>query len=114
MPGIAGGNPGSPNELVVRAGGPHAHAVGDKAGYIEHAAGECYEYHYGGGGGWGDPLDRPAERVLGDVLDEYVSIESARRDYGVVLTGDLWELTLAVDAEATARLRAEMRAARRA
>ena len=77
-------------------------------------AGECYEYHYGGGGGWGDPLDRPAERVLGDVLDEYVSIESARRDYGVVLTGDLWELTLAVDIEATAKLRAEMRTARRA
>ena len=65
------------------------HEVGDKAGYIEHAAGECYEYHYGGGGGWGDPLDRPAERVLDDVLDEYVSVEAARRDYGVVLTGDL-------------------------
>src|SRR5581483_3006904 len=112
MPGIAGGKPGSPNRLVVRAGGPHAFEVGDRAGYIEHAAGECYEYHYGGGGGWGDPLDRPPEKVLEDVLDEYVSVEAARRDYGVVLTGDLWELTLAVDHEATARLRAEMRAAR--
>jgi hypothetical protein len=30
----------------------------------------------------------------------------------VVLTGDLWNLTLAVDHEATARLRAERRAAR--
>jgi N-methylhydantoinase B len=88
------------------------HEVGDKAGYIEHAAGEYYEYHYGGGGGWGDPLDRPAERVLGDVLDEYVSVEAARRDYGIVLTGDLWELTLAIDHEATAKLRDEMRAAR--
>ena len=48
--------------------------------------------------------------MLDDVLDEYVSVEAARRDYGVVLTGDLWELTLAVDAAATARLRAEMRA----
>jgi N-methylhydantoinase B len=112
MPGIAGGNPGSANKLVVRAGGPHAHEVGDKAGYIEHAAGECYEYHYGGGGGWGDPLDRPAERVLADVLDEYVSVESARRDYGVVLTGDLWDLTLAVDEAATTELRAAMRVAR--
>jgi N-methylhydantoinase B len=55
---------------------------------------------------------RPPERVLGDVLDEYVSVEGARRDYGVVLTGDLWELTLAVDHDATDRLRAEMRAAR--
>ncbi|HXJ36506.1 MAG TPA: hydantoinase B/oxoprolinase family protein, partial [Candidatus Eisenbacteria bacterium] len=114
MPGIAGGNPGSPNKLVVRAGGPYAHEVGDKAGYIEHAAGEAYEYHYGGGGGWGDPLARPPERVLADVLDEYVSVEAARRDYGVVLTGDLWDLTLAIDHEATAALRAERRAARSA
>jgi N-methylhydantoinase B len=113
MPGIAGGKNGSPNKLMVRAGGPHMHEVGTKAGYIEHAAGESYEYHYGGGGGWGDPLDRPAERVLGDVLDEYVSVESARRDYGVVLTGDLWDLTLEVDVAATERRRAEMRAARR-
>jgi N-methylhydantoinase B len=114
MPGIAGGRPGAPNKLMVRAGGDHMHEVGDKAGYIEHAAGEWYEYHYGGGGGWGDPLARPTDKVLGDVLDEYVSVERARRDYGVVLTGDLWELTLAVDVEATERLRAEMRAQRAA
>jgi len=90
----------------------HAFEVGDKAGYIEHAAGEHYEYHYGGGGGWGDPLRRSPERVLEDVLDEYVSVEGARRDYGVVLTGSLEHLTLAVDHAATARLRAEMGARR--
>jgi len=112
MPGIAGGNPGSPNRLVARAGGAHAFEVGDKAGYIEHAAGERYEYHYGGGGGWGDPLERPPAKVLDDVLDEYVSVEGARRDYGVVLAGSLEELTLAVDHVATERLRAEMRAGR--
>jgi len=110
MPGIAGGKPGSPNRLVVRAGGPEAHDVGETAGYIEHAADECYEYHYGGGGGWGNPLDRPAERVLDDVLDEYVSVEAARRDYGVVLTGSLDDLTIAIDRKATARLRDQMRA----
>lgn len=112
MPGIGGGRPGSPNKLMVRAGGPDVHEVGDTATYIQHAAGECYEYHYGGGGGWGDPLDRPAEQVLSDVLDEYVSIDAAAREYGVVLTGDLWELTLAIDAEATTVRRAAMRAAR--
>jgi len=112
MPGIAGGSPGSPNRLIARAGGAHAFEVGDKAGYIEHAAGESYEYHYGGGGGWGDPLRRAPEKVLDDVLDEYVSIAVARRDYGVVLAGSLEDLTLAVDREATERLRAEMRAGR--
>src|SRR6266566_4058225 len=107
--GSAGGRPGSPNRLIARAGGVHAFEVGDKAGYIEHAAGEWYEYHYGGGGGWGDPLVRPPEKVLEDVLDEYVSVEGARRGYGVVLTGSLEDLTLAVDHAATERLRAEMR-----
>jgi N-methylhydantoinase B len=112
MPGIAGGNPGSPNRLVARAGGTSAFEVGDKAQYIEHAAGEGYEYHYGGGGGWGDPLARDPERVLSDVLDEYVSVDAARRGYGVVLTGRLEDLTLAIDREATMRLRSEMRATR--
>jgi N-methylhydantoinase B len=49
--------------------------------------------------------------VLDDVIDEYVSLESARRAYGVVLTGSLDDLTLAVDESATQKLRAEMRAA---
>ena len=97
---------------MVRVGGAHALEVGDTAATSSTTAGECYEYHYGGGGGWGDPLERPAERVLDDVLDEYVSVEAARREYGVVLTGDLWELTLAIDHDATARLRADRRAAR--
>jgi len=52
--------------------------------------------------------------VLEDVLDEYVSVEAARRSYGVVLTGSLEEPTLAVDRAATERLRAEIRAGRRA
>jgi N-methylhydantoinase B len=45
------------------------------------------------------------------VLDEYVSVEGARRDYGVVLVGSLEDLTLALDDAATEQLRAEMRPA---
>lgn len=41
-----------------------------------------------GGGGWGDPFTRSPERVLRDVRDGVVSIDAARRDYGVVVTGD--------------------------
>ena len=40
-------------------------------------AGDRINFDYGGGGGWGDPLDRPAAAVLDDVLDEYVSVEGA-------------------------------------
>jgi N-methylhydantoinase B len=79
---------------------------------MEAGARICFDY--GGGGGWGDPLDRPATAVLDDVLDEYVSVEGADRDYGVVLTGSLEELTLVVDEAATEQRRAAIRAARAA
>jgi N-methylhydantoinase B len=78
---------------------------------VVHEAGEAFEDLYGGGGGWGDPLDREPAKVLDDVLDELVSPAAAEREYGVVLTGSLAEWTLAVDEEATRRLRAARRAA---
>ena len=62
-----------------------------------------------GGGGWGDPLERDPQAVLEDVIDEYVSVAGAERDYGVVLTGSLEELTLAVDLVATEATRAARR-----
>jgi len=36
----------------------------------------------GGGGGWGDPLERAPESVRVDVLEEFVSREAAREQYG--------------------------------
>lgn len=36
-----------------------------------------------GGGGYGSPFERDPLAVLADVVDGYVSIESARADYGV-------------------------------
>ncbi|MFF0712294.1 hydantoinase B/oxoprolinase family protein [Streptomyces bauhiniae] len=62
-----------------------------------------------GGGGWGDPLTRDPEAVLRDVRNEYVSVEGAARDYGVVVVGDPHHDPegLRIDADATARLRAK-------
>ena len=60
-----------------------------------------------GGGGWGDPLDRPVEEVLRDIAWRKVSVPGAREDYGVVV------LTSGqADPAATEDLRARMRAAR--
>jgi N-methylhydantoinase B len=58
-----------------------------------------------GGGGYGDPLDRPPERVLQDVMREYYDRETAKQEYGVLIREDGWN----VDAEATGRLRADLR-----
>jgi N-methylhydantoinase B len=112
MPGVAGGRPGEPNRMVIRYGSDDPYEVAHTADWVPMQAGQRLLYDYGGGGGWGDPLDRDPVAVLDDVLDEYVSVEAAERDYGVVLTGSLQDLTLAVDEPATGKLRASRRAAR--
>ena len=53
------------------------------------------------GGGYGDPLDRPAEKVLEDVLGDFCTVEHARQAYGVVVDLD----TETVDMAATEALR---------
>jgi N-methylhydantoinase B len=40
---------------------------------------------YSGGGGWGDPFDRPAGQVLHDVSNGSVSVHMAEECYGVVV-----------------------------
>ena len=55
----------------------------------------------GGGGGYGDPMKRPVERVLKDVRNGFVSLEKARDDYGVVID----PLSLSVDPEETLKRR---------
>lgn len=55
-----------------------------------------------GGGGYGDPFERPVEKVVWDVKNGLVSLEGARQDYGVAIK-DLH--TLEVDAAATQQLR---------
>jgi N-methylhydantoinase B len=62
-----------------------------------------------GAGGWGDPLTRDPSSVLRDVRDEYVSIEGAARDYGVVISGDpeTDPEGLELDLSATERLRVQ-------
>jgi len=62
-------------------------------------AGERLRYWIPGGGGHGDPLTRDPDRVLDDVLNGRVSIESACEDYGVIIQNE------SVDFEATRNLR---------
>jgi N-methylhydantoinase B len=109
MPGICGGKDGAPNEMIIRYGSDDPYRVQHTADWVPIHEGERIMYDYGGGGGWGDPLVRDPQAVLDDVLDEYVSVEGARRDYGVVLKGSLEDLTLEIDHDATHVLRERMR-----
>ena len=112
MPGIAGGHSGEPNKLVLRDGDADEVVVAHTADWLPLAAGQRIRYDYGGGGGWGDPLDRDPQAVLDDVLDEYVSHAAAESEYGVVLSGSLADLSLALDLAQTTALRTELRAQR--
>jgi N-methylhydantoinase B len=73
-------------------------------------------YRTNAGGGWGDPLERDPSAVCRDVRDEYLTIDGASRQYGVVVEGDpiADPEGLTIDAEATVRLRESMRAERSA
>ncbi|HLH99056.1 MAG TPA: hydantoinase B/oxoprolinase family protein [Xanthobacteraceae bacterium] len=62
----------------------------------------------GGGGGWGDPLDRDIALVRADVIEELISRVAAREHYGVVFQGD------EIDEAATKELREWMRSRRKA
>ncbi len=102
--GLFGGKPGSLNRPIINEGQDSAIRMPSK-GLFELAEGDTYTLYASGGGGWGDPLDRDPEAVRQDVLNEFVSVEAAVKDYGVLLTDDL-----EVDQQATAQLREKRKA----
>jgi N-methylhydantoinase B len=104
-PGIAGGKSGAPDRCVLKGTVEVAPSVAN----LLLETGEQLVYEFGGGGGWGDPLDRDPQAVLDDVWDEYVSVEGALRDYGVVVVGSLEQMTLDLDEAATSAERKRRR-----
>ncbi len=83
-------NPGLPSERALKP-----------LETLDMHAGDAFRVDMPGGGGFGDPFSRPPEEVLEDVLNGYVSIEGAARDYGVAID----PARMAVLPEETARLR---------
>lgn len=61
------------------------------------------------GGGYGDPLEREPRRVLHDVLERWETLSRAFDLYGVVFSGSLEALDLALDVAATAARRQALR-----
>lgn len=105
LQGYAGGKPGVGNYFILDYGTDHELPVDEWVFEYPLGPGRTVFAQKQGGGGWGDPLERDPQQVREDVLDEYVSIAGARRDYGVVIEPD----TLNVDMEATEILREAMR-----
>ncbi|HSD11813.1 MAG TPA: hydantoinase B/oxoprolinase family protein, partial [Candidatus Binatia bacterium] len=112
-PGVVGGR-SSPPQLLTRVS---ANGERDVIGGLTNGEwrnplklrhferNEGFEILTTGGGGFGDPLARDPEKVLEDVLDEYVSVEDALNVYGVVIDSKRWQ----IDHQATARARSRVR-----
>lgn len=109
--GVKGGRAGRPFQVTIDPGGPNEREVEGLEDAAPVRAGEVIRVRTTGGGGWGDPFDRPSAEVARDVRWGKVSVGGAREDYGVVLEGEPGgEVT--VDEAATEALRARLRAER--
>jgi N-methylhydantoinase B len=104
--GISGGREGTGNAVELRIEGkwktdfPNAKVL-----VAQLKAGDAFKIRSGGGGGYGDPLERPVAQVAHDVRQGYVSAKAAAELYGVVIDAE----TFVVDDAATEKLRGALR-----
>ncbi len=99
--GHSGGRPAALTEYyVVRKESGERVSLDSNFG-IQVSQGDIIEVRSSGGGGVGNPRERDIEKVKYDVENGYVSIKSAREDYGVVIDSKTFE----IDHEATGKLR---------
>ena len=106
--GVKGGKAGAPFQVTIAVGGPDERDVDALADAELVKAGQVIRIRTTGGGGWGDPLERPYDEVERDLRWGKVSVEGAREAYGVVASGEDRD-SVTVDVEASEALRAELR-----
>lgn len=98
--GIFGGLPSYPHGAWLNPGKENEQYLGAIFSNVKVKKGDSFTRPSAGGGGLGDSLERDPNSVLEDVIDEYVSIERAKKDYGVVIQEidrdlDLFEIDFA-------------------
>ena len=89
--GLFGGGPGALNsiELTLPDG---TRVVPRSKDVVAIPRGTRFRQRAGGGGGFGDPRERPAELVAAEVRDGVLSRAAARRDYGVEVDAETFEV----------------------
>lgn len=109
--GVEGGLPSMPHGLMIADGDTGEEKwLGSVFSNYKIKSGDRFTRPTAGGGGYGDPMERDPERVLQDVIDEYVSVGRAELDYGVVVKViDADMLEYEVDDAATEKARAHIR-----
>ena len=104
--GIAGGTAGEPGGNLLKLPGEKAFKWITGAN-IPVPLDSLAIVRTGGGGGWGDPLERDAALVAADAAEGLISRRAAHELYGVVLRG-----SMSLDESATQRLRDRLRSKR--
>ena len=99
--GFFGGKPGSRNAITLSYPDGTRRQAKSKEIIRGIPRGTVYNQVAGGGGGYGDPFERPADLVLADVRNGLIGVEAARADYGVCIDPH----TLVLDAARTMELR---------
>jgi N-methylhydantoinase B len=82
--GVQGAQEGKSGQVLILKNGAQDPELLYKTENRPLQAGDRVRMATGGGGGYGDPRERPVELVQRDVARGFVSINSARDDYGVV------------------------------
>jgi N-methylhydantoinase B len=93
--GLSNGLPGAPASNRIRSSSEERALPPMPTKPITLQAGDVYRHVMAGGGGFGNPFERDAEKVRADVLDGKVTLEHARVAYGVVLAGADQQVDLA-------------------
>jgi N-methylhydantoinase B len=106
--GIAGGTAGEPGGNLLKLPGEKAFKWITGANIPVPLNSQAI-VRTGGGGGWGDPLERDAALVAADAAEGLISRQAARELYGVVLRG-----SMSLDESATQLLRDRLRSRRKA
>jgi N-methylhydantoinase B len=106
--GLHGGKDALANRFSVlrKDGSAQKLLTGKTPGHVALEAGDGFLVEVGGGGGFWNPLERDPHKVLADVCSGYVSLEAARRDYGVVIHQE--ERQFEIDLAGTKALRQRM------
>ena len=98
--GLEGGLPAPHTTMSLTKSGGEVMEL-DTASFYDLGVGDVYEIHMSGGGGYGEPRRRPAEKVQEDVRNGLVSVDAARELYGVAVDPETFE----VETAETAKLR---------
>jgi N-methylhydantoinase B len=90
--GVKGGTAGKSGCFIVNPGTLRERCLPPFGDNLELCHGDVLRVMTSGGGGWGNPVERDPLQVLQDVKDGFVSWQSARADYGVVIEVETWKI----------------------